>query len=116
MLAILAATTPSVAQTPEGEARKPREHMLLANQPAGLLIPLYLYPANVHTNETYNRLIDLKLSHPKTPVCVILNPADGPGAERDGNYRYAARRLRGAGCVVLGYVSTRYAKQPLEQV
>lgn len=93
-----------------------RLHMALANQPTGLLVPLYLYPANVHTNAAYNRLMELKLSHPRTPVCVIVNPASGPGAKADGNYKYAIRRLRGAGCVVLGYVSTRYAKQPLDEV
>ena len=93
-----------------------RQHMALAQQPTGLLIPLYLYPADIHTNATYNRLIALKLAHPRVPICVILDPADGPGMQPDGNYKQAALRLSGAGCVVLGYVSTRYAKQPLDQV
>ena len=93
-----------------------QRHMVLSQQPTGLLIPLYLYPANIHTNETYNRLIALKQAHPRVPICVILDPADGPGEQADGNYKQAALRLGGAGCVVLGYVSTRYAKQPLEQV
>ena len=93
-----------------------KTHMVLAQQPTGLLIPLYLYPADIHTNKAFNRLIELKLAHPKVPVCVILDPDNGPGKQADANYKYAARRLRGAGCVVLGYVSTSYAKQPLEQV
>src|SRR5262245_23468622 len=46
---------------------------VLASQPTGLLIPLYLYPANVHMNTEYNRLIELKLRHPRVPVCVIIN-------------------------------------------
>src|SRR5262249_43825275 len=52
-----------------------QRHSLLASQPTGLLIPLYLYPANIHTNAEFNRLIELKLSHPRVPVCVIVNPA-----------------------------------------
>jgi hypothetical protein len=93
-----------------------KQHFLLSSQPTGLLIPLYLYPADIHTNPEYNRLIELKLSHPRVPVCVIVNPASGPGESEDGNYKYAIRRLRGAGCVVLGYVSTHYATVPLDTV
>ena len=93
-----------------------RLHMSLAQQPTGLVIPLYLYPANIHTNPAYNKLIDLKLSHPTVPVCVIMNPDNGPGKQADANYTHAVRRLHGAGCVVLGYVSTSYAKVPLETV
>ncbi|HUQ70671.1 MAG TPA: spherulation-specific family 4 protein [Planctomycetaceae bacterium] len=84
----------------------------LARQPTGLLIPLYLYPANIHTNAVYNRLIDLKKSRPRVPVWVILNPATGPGTQVDANYTKAIDRLRGAGIVVLGYVSTEYGKRP----
>jgi hypothetical protein len=85
----------------------------LARQPTGLLIPLYLYPANIHTNAVYNRLIDLKKSHPRVPVWVILNPASGPGMQPDANYTKAIDRLRGAGVMVLGYVSTEYGKRSM---
>ncbi len=88
-----------------------------SRQPTGLLIPLYHYPANVHTNEVFNRLIDLKKSFPTVPVCAIVNPANGPGTgDLDQNYVKAIDRLRGAGVVTLGYVSTRFAAQPAEQV
>lgn len=88
----------------------------LARQPTGLLIPLYLYPANIHTNAVYNRLIDLKLSHPAIPVWVILNPASGPGQQVDANYVKAIDRLHGAGVVVLGYVSTEYGRRAIADV
>ena len=42
---------------------------------------------------------------------VIVNPGSGPGKEVDANYTKAIDRLKGAGCVVLGYVSTSYAKR-----
>jgi hypothetical protein len=47
---------------------------------------------------------------------VILNPASGPGSEVDANYTKAIDRLRGAGCVVLGYVPTSYAKRAVADV
>ena len=37
-----------------------KQFFVQAQQPTGLLIPLYYYPANVHTNEVFNRLMDLK--------------------------------------------------------
>lgn len=83
-----------------------------AQERTGVLVPLYVYPANVHTNAAYNRLIDLKRRHETVPVWVILNPASGPGTEADANYTKAIDRLKGAGCVVLGYVTTSYAKRP----
>lgn len=113
LLSCLLGLTPVRADDPTAASR---QHMALAQQPTGLLIPLYLYPADIHTNAAYNRLIALKKSHPRVPICVILDPADGPGEQPDGNYKQAALRLGGAGCVVLGYVSTRYAQRPLEEV
>ncbi len=83
--------------------------MTLSSQPTGLLIPLYVYPADIHTHAAYNRLIDLKLEHPTVPVCAIVNPASGPGQRRDANYVKAIDRLLGAGIVLVGYVSTEYA-------
>jgi hypothetical protein len=43
---------------------------------------------------------------------VVVNPASGPGKAADANYTKAIDRLRGAGCVVLGYVTTNYGKRP----
>jgi len=87
-----------------------------SQQPTGLLIPLYVYPANIHTNEAYNRLIELKKDHPRVPVWAILNPGSGPGKQVDANYTKAIDRLRGAGIVCLGYVSTEYGKRAVADV
>lgn len=95
---------------------KAQQFHLRASQPTGLLVPLYVYPANVHTNPVYNRLIDLKRRYETVPVWVIANPASGPGTEVDANYTKAIDRLQGAGCVVLGYVSTSYAKRSSAEV
>jgi hypothetical protein len=87
-----------------------------ASQKMGLLIPLYIYPANVHTNADYNRVMELKRQYSEVPFWVIVNPASGPGTEVDANYAKAIDRLVGAGCVVLGYVPTSYGKIPAKDV
>ncbi len=93
-----------------------QEFHLRAQQQTGILVPLYAYPAHVHTNATYNRLMDVKRTHPTIPMWVIVNPASGPGEKVDANYTKAIDRLQGAGCVVLGYVSTSYGKRTETQV
>ncbi len=90
--------------------RNQRFH-LQAQTRTGILIPMYVYPADIQTNEAYNRLIDLKRRYETVPFWVIVNPASGPGTQVDPNYTRAIDRLIGAGCVVLGYVSTSYAKR-----
>jgi hypothetical protein len=77
---------------------------------------MYSYPANVHKNAAYNRLMDVKRRYETVPIWVIINPASGPGERVDANYTKAIDRLLGAGCVVLGYVSTSYGKRSEAQV
>lgn len=89
----------------------------LANQQrSGVLIPMYVYPENIHTHPAYNRLMETKRKYETVPIWVIVNPASGPGTTVDANYTKAIDRLRGAGCVVIGYVSTRYSQQPRAEV
>jgi hypothetical protein len=103
---------------PAGERRRDRAQAFhqRAQERTGVLVPLYAYPADVHTNPTYNRLIELKRRFETVPFWVILNPASGPGKAVDANYAKAIDRLNGAGCVVLGYVTTSYAKRPEAEV
>lgn len=102
--------------TPADRIEKAQQFHLRATEKTGLLIPLYIYPANVHTNKDFNRVIELKRIYSKVPFWVIVNPASGPGTSIDPNYTKAIDRLIGAGCVVLGYVSTSYGKVPVETV
>lgn len=116
----VAGNGPSLAVAEEPASANLRERAvqfhLKAQQRAGLLVPMYVYPENVHTNAAYNRLIDLKKRCETVPFWVIVNPASGPGNEVDANYTKAIDRLQGAGCVVLGYVSTSYAKRTMNEV
>ncbi|TWT53597.1 Spherulation-specific family 4 [Rubripirellula amarantea] len=89
---------------------------LQASEKMGLLIPLYIYPANIHTNADYNRVMELKRKYSEVPFWVVLNPASGPGNAINANYTKAIDRLIGAGCVVLGYVPTGYGKTPIDNV
>ena len=109
-LALIVGIAPA-ADEPAARRRAAQEFHLRAQERTGILVPMYVYPANIHTNPEFNRLIDLKRSHETVPMWVILNPASGPGDKLDSNYTKAIDRLRGAGCVVLGYVSTSYGKR-----
>ncbi len=114
----LIATAKLAAEEPAASRRlrQAQEFHLRAQERTGLLIPLYVYPANVRTNPHYNGLLELRRRYETVPVWVIVNPASGPGRRVDPNYTRAIDRLLGAGCVVLGYVATSYGKRPAEAV
>ncbi len=82
----------------------------------GIIIPMYIYPADIYNNTTYNDLIDLIKSDTSVPYIVILNPSNGPGVPQDGNYTAAIKRLQGAGANVIGYVSTDYTNNSILSV
>jgi hypothetical protein len=105
-----------LANEPAARISQSQRFADLAQQPTGLLIPLYIYPANIHTHAAFNRLIDLKQEHPRVPVWAIVNPGSGPGTQVDANYTKAVDRLHGAGIVLLGYVSTEYGKRSAADV
>jgi hypothetical protein len=109
---LVAADEPTPAQRRE----RALQFHVRAQQRTGVLVPLYVYPANVHTNATWNRLMDVKRRFETVPFWVIVNPASGPGKDVDANYTKGIDRLQGAGCVVLGYVTTSYGKRPTADV
>ena len=117
LLAFMQGAAMSADERPAARRRQEaHEFHLRAQERTGVLVPLYVYPADVHTNRVYNRMIDVKRQHETVPIWVILNPASGPGEQVDANYTKAIDRLAGAGCVVLGYVSTRYGKRSPAEV
>jgi hypothetical protein len=114
----LALVVKSLAEDSPAARRRQQaqEFHLRAQQRTGLLVPLYHYPGNIHKNSVYNRLIAVKRKYETIPFWVIINPASGPGEKVDANYTKAIDRLLGAGCVVLGYVTTNYGKRTEAQV
>lgn len=77
----------------------------------GIMVPLYTYPGG-----TWNRVIETKNDHPDVPVVAIVNPASGPGGSRDSNYVSGIGKLKDAGVIVIGYVSTAYTNRALSAV
>lgn len=110
---VAASVAASDAEDPPAARRQgSHEFHLRAQERTGVLVPMYIYPADIHTNPAYNRLMDIKRRFETVPMWVVVNPASGPGEAVDANYRKAIDRLRGAGCLVLGYVTTSYARRP----
>jgi Spherulation-specific family 4 len=118
MVVLLAVGVASGLDDPPAARRRQetQEFHVRAQERTGVLVPMYVYPADIHKNPAYNRLADLKRRYETVPMWVIINPASGPGERVDANYTKAIDRLRGAGCVVLGYVSTSYGKRPQPRV
>jgi hypothetical protein len=115
LVIVLAASVASFADDEISAARRrqsAQEFHLRAQERTGVLVPMYVYPKDIHTNSSYNRLMELKRRYETVPMWVIVNPASGPGNGVDANYTKAIDRLRGAGCVVLAYVGTSYGKRP----
>jgi len=88
-LCLLAATITAVgsssAQDVATRTSRAQEFHQRAQERTGVLVPLYVYPEDIHTNAVYNRMIDLKRRYETVPMWVIFNPASGPGTQVDGN-------------------------------
>jgi len=85
-------------------------------QSQGIIVPLYIYPADIRNNVEWNALIDLKRNFPTVPYVAVINPSNGPGTVVDGNYAVGIKRLQSANIKVVGYVSTDYANRDLDLV
>lgn len=115
--ALLAPAGLRAEDTPAAQRRESaREFHRRAQERTGVLIPMYVYPGAVGRNPHFTRLLDLKRRYETVPMWVIVNPASGPGTRVDPNYTRTIDRLLGAGCVVLGYVTTSYAKRAEAEV
>lgn len=77
----------------------------------GIMVPLYTYPGG-----TWDTVVKTKNDHPDVPVVAIVNPASGPGGSQDSNYVSGIGKLKDAGVIVLGYVSTAYTGRSLTAV
>jgi hypothetical protein len=78
---------------------------------AGIIVPLYTYPGAM-----WDTVIEAKNDHTDVPIVAIVNPASGPGGSKDSNYVSGINKLKDAGVIVIGYVSTSYASRSLTAV
>jgi Spherulation-specific family 4 len=67
-------------------------------------LPAYFYPGATWTQA---------LSGDPTGEWLTMNPASGPGTQRDPNYVAAVKQAHKAGARVLGYVHTSYGNRPI---
>ncbi len=76
---------------------------------AGIIVPLYIYPGT-----DWDRLVQAKNNYPRVPMIAVINPADGPGSDRNASYVRGIQTLHDASIIVLGYVHTAYASRSRE--
>ena len=55
-------------EAPARRGRESREFHLRAQERCGVLVPMYLYPADIHKNPAYNRLMDVRRRHESVPM------------------------------------------------
>jgi len=77
-----------------------------------MLVPAYIYPAGDGRKE-WQRLID---AASKVEIVAIANPNSGPGFERNLDYAAIFTEASEHGITLVGYVSTEYAKRPIQVV
>jgi spherulation-specific family 4 protein len=78
----------------------------------GLYVPLYAKPDVEDRDGVWNSIIEAKKMHPQVPFLITINPASGPGEDRDLMYAKAIRELKDAGVEnILGYIPTDYGSQ-----
>lgn len=77
-----------------------------------ILLPAYFYPAGPELQH-WERLLK---SPNANRILAIFNPASGPGEQVDANYTSILDRAASVGLHRLGYVTTSYAKRPIQEV
>ena len=77
-----------------------------------LLVPAYFYPDGEGL-KTWRKLI---AAGSKVPVVAIANPASGPGTAVDPAYTAVIQQAQAGKLMVIGYVSTNYAKRPAADI
>jgi hypothetical protein len=83
----------------------------------GMIIPLYIYPdGTAPARAGWDAVAAVAQSFPDLEVIAVINPASGPGVERDSAYRRAVRRLNRSGAVLVGYVPLGYGARSLRDV
>jgi hypothetical protein len=92
-----------------------RTDLLNSKRSTGVLIPLYIYPTDGYENETYNYVIDMAKKYKDIPTAVVLNSGNGHD-NFFADYTAVARRLSGAGVIVLGYIATSYMTKSVQDI
>jgi hypothetical protein len=79
----------------------------------GLLIPLYLYPAD---STSWAPVISAKQAYPNKTIVGIINRNSGPGSAYDPTYGAAVARIKAVGITTMGYILTYYGSASVASV
>lgn len=82
----------------------------------GTIIPLYSYPFSGGEVRQWRAVIAAKNAHPNVQVVAIVNPNNGPHTQQNPDYVTGINKLKMAGVIVLGYVSTAYTNRSLDLI
>jgi hypothetical protein len=77
-----------------------------------LLVPAYIYLDEKGAAE-WEKIFSASR---RVPIVAIVNPSNGPGNERLANYTKLFQKAEAANASLIGYVSTSYARRPLQDV
>jgi len=102
--------TSSSILSPAAAASSAGNYVILPQ--TGVYIPLYMYA----TSSYWTTVINAKLAHPSVPIIACINPSSGVGSSIDNNFVNGINKLKAAGVIVLGYVSTSYATRSISSV
>src|SRR5947209_201181 len=90
----------------------------------GVIISLYISPSSntcgqyggPGTTNCYDALIAVHNLHPSVPIVTKVNSRNGPGTAPEDSHLNGYNKLKAAGIIVLGYVSTGYARDPNKSI
>ncbi len=78
---------------------------------SGIFVPAYFHPSG----DNLSYWDDLAAAAAKMPLIVVINPNSGPGEKLDPSYPPVIAKLAKTKAQLVGYISTSYAKVPLEK-
>jgi hypothetical protein len=89
---------------------------LAEQKPAGVIVPLYLYPQMWISGNAWEQLANIVKGHPYSKIVAIINPNSGPGTSRNTDYAAGIKMLKDAGITVVGYTYTEYGQRPTSEI
>jgi len=108
---VFVATT-IAATTALASSLVPRRAVALGKQHlSGIFVPAYFHPSG----DNLSYWDDLVAAASKVPLIVVINPNSGPGEKLDPSYPPIIAKLAKTKAQLVGYISTSYAKVPLEK-
>ena len=104
--------TATSGQPADRRVAEPQPPIAASQHRLQLLVPAYIYPVGAGRKD-WQRLIE---AASKVKIVVIVNPASGPGEERNLDYDTIFTDASRHGVTLVGYVSTMYAARTFDEI